>query len=140
MAPEPVRTARLPEVSEPVVPPPRAKPALAPSVPQLTPVDALRTFRKLVAGWNLREDRAWHMLTGKPATPRKLTEEQGQRVVLLMEIDAAVGSVLANVGAWLVDRNPSPLLAGRSPLDYLTRAGLPGYVSLARVARRWAEM
>ncbi len=113
---------------------------MAATVPQLAPVDALRTFRKLVAGWNLREDRAWTMLTGDPSAPRKLTEEQAQRVGLLVEIDAAIGSVLGNVGAWFIDPNPSPLLAGRSPLDYLTRVGTPGYVSLARVARRWAEM
>ncbi len=74
--------------------------------------DALRTFRKLVAGWKLREDRAWLMLTGDPSAPRKLTEEQAQRVALLVEIDAAIGSVLGNVEAWFIDPNPSPLLAG----------------------------
>ena len=34
-----------------------------------------------------------------------------------------------NVGAWMVDPNPGPLLAGRSPVDTLTRMGTPGWPS-----------
>ena len=34
----------------------------------------------------------------------------------------------------------APLLVGRSPVDYLTRMGTAGYVSLVRQVRRWAEM
>ena len=34
----------------------------------------------------------------------------------------------------------APLLAGHSPMDYLTEVGTPGYLALLRQVRRWAEM
>ena len=59
-----------------------------------------------------------------------------------MQILLAIEAVLTrvDVGAWVVEQNPGPLLAGRSPMDYLTRLGTPGYVLLLRQVRRWAEM
>ena len=128
-------------LTEPEPGPQTVRPATKPPVgTRLSPGAALRTFRKLAAGWNLREDRAWIMLTGDPAAPRALTEDQAERVALLVDMDAAISRIVANVGAWLIDPNPGPLLAGRSPLEFLTRAPTPGYATLLRQARRWAEM
>ena len=44
------------------------------------------------------------------------------------------------VGEWMVTGNGSALTSGSSPVDYLTRAGTPGYVTLARQIGIWARM
>ena len=122
--PEPTRAALT------VAPPARGMPAAA----------TLRNFRTLVDRWGLAEGEAWTMLTGAPAPARRLTDEQASRVAVLMQIDAAMGAITKDVGAWLRAANPGPLLAGRSPQQFLTGLGTPGYVSLLRQVLRWKEM
>ena len=61
---------------------------------------------------------------------------------ILLAIEAVLSAILTrvDVGSWMVQPNPGPLLAGRSSVRCLTRMGTPGYVSLLQQVRRWAEM
>ena len=82
------------------------------------------------------------MLTGRPRHPKHLTEDQACRMQLLLTMEAMLGAILTrmDVGAWMVEPNPGLLLAGKAQVDFLTRMGTPGYVSLLRQARRRPEM
>lgn len=112
-----------------------------PAEPGVLPTDvAFQAFDELRERWRLPADRAWRMLTGKPARPRTLSDDEVRRVALLVAAEAVLATVVRDVGAWAVDPNPGPLLMGWSPVDYLTRLGTPGYLALLRQARRWAEM
>ena len=44
------------------------------------------------------------------------------------------------VGEWMVSGNPTPLLCGSAPVDYLTRTGTRGYEALAQQVDRWVRM
>ena len=78
------------------------------------------------------------MLTGVGWSAGSLTPDQIVRVECLVAINAGLNS--ADVGRWMTTGNPSPLLCGSSPVDYLTRTGTRGYVSLAQQVDRWARM
>ena len=59
----------------------------------------------------------------------------------LVAIDAGMRTIRGDtVGEWMVAGNGSAVLSGLSPVDFLTRAGTPGYVPLARQVRIWARM
>ena len=58
-----------------------------------------------------------------------------------MAIDASMRTIRGDtVGEWMVTGNGSAVTSGSSPVDYLTRAGTPGYATLARQTGVWARM
>ena len=58
-----------------------------------------------------------------------------------MAIDAGMRTIRGDtVCEWMVIGNGSAVTSGAAPADFLTRAGTPGYVTLARQVRIWARM
>ena len=133
----PVRRTSPPLAVQPV--PITPEPAVAGLVPSSAALDA---FTDMLDRWHLPAERGWRMLTGQAMRPKALTQEQARRVQLLLTMEAMLSSILTrvDVGAWLVESNPGPLLNGMAPVDYLTEVGTPGYLSLLRQVRRWAAM
>lgn len=79
------------------------------------------------------------MLTGLGGRPGSLTPDQVGRVQQLLAIDAGLRPIYGSaVGDWMVTGSEAPGLAGSAPVDYLTRAGTPGYAALARQVDQWA--
>ena len=80
------------------------------------------------------------MLTGLGYRAGSLTPAQVGRVQQLLAIDAGMRSVYGSaVGDWMVTRSEAAGLAGSAPVDYLTRAGTPGYAAPARQVEQWAR-
>ena len=70
-----------------------------------------------------------------------LTLDQIARVQHLVAIAADMRTIRGDtVGEWMVASNGAAVLSGSSPVDFLTRAGTLGYVTLARQVRIWARM
>ena len=81
------------------------------------------------------------MLTGLGYRAGLLTPDQVARVQHLVAIDAGIRAIRGEtVGAWMVTGNATPLLSGSAPVDYLARAGTPGYAALARQVAVWVRM
>ena len=115
-------------------------PALQPTA-ALTSSAAIAAFLDLLAVWKLAPARGWRMLTGLGYRAGSLTPDQIGRVQHLMAIDAGMRTIRGDtVGEWMVTGNGSAVLSGSSPVDFLTRAGTPGYVTLARQVRISARM
>ena len=107
----------------------------------LTSSAAITAFLELLATWNLAPARGWRMLTGLGYRAGSLTPDQIGRVQYLAAIDAGMRAIRGDtVGEWMVASNGSAVLSGSSPVDYLTGAGTPGYVMLARQVEIWARM
>ena len=128
-------------------PPPRRAPAarkpvavLETSRLALTSPAALQAFHDLIQAWRLPPVRAWRMLTGVTYAAGSLTADQMTRVEHLVAIDAGLRGIGMDPAAWMVTGNPTPLLAGSVPVDYLTRTGTRGYDALARQVDRWARL
>ena len=124
----------LADVKRELVPP-------APDNPALTSEGGIQAFLGLIEQWRMPPARAWRMLTGVGYRAGSLSPEQIGRVDALMTIDAAMqGIALGSVGEWLMKPNAAPLFGGSAPVDYLTRLGGPGYVSMLRQVLRWKTM
>ena len=107
----------------------------------LEPRRALTVFRRLVEAWRIDEAQAWQMLAGSPQARSSLTADHARKVSYLADIDAGMNEIGGpSTGAWLVAVNPTPLLGGLSPLAYLTRQGLPGYVALLNQVECWRQL
>ncbi len=102
---------------------------------------AIAAFLDLLAAWKLAPSRGWRMLTGLGYRAGSLTPEQIARVQHLMAVDADMRSIRGDtVGEWMVTGNGAAVLAGSAPVDFLTRAGAPGYEALSRQVRVWARL
>ena len=111
------------------------------SAAALTSSEAIAAFLELLATWRLAPARGWRMLTGLGYRAGSLTPDQIGRVQHLVAIDAGMRIIRGDtIGEWMVTSNGSAVLSGSSPVDFLTRAGTPGYVTLARQVRIWARM
>ena len=107
----------------------------------MTSSEAIAAFLGLLATWRLAPARGWRMLTGLGYRAGSLTPDQIGRVQHLVAIDAGMRIIRGDtIGEWMVTSNGSAVLSGSSPVDFLTRAGTPGYVTLARQVRIWARM
>ena len=107
----------------------------------LTSSTAIDAFLALLQAWKLPPARCWRMLTGVGYRAGSLTPDQIQRVQHLVAIDAGMRTIKGDaVGEWLMAGNGSAVLSGSSPIDFLTRAGTPGYAALARQVAIWARM
>ncbi len=115
-------------------------PAEAPG-PALTSLAAIAAFLDLLAGWKLAPARGWRMLTGLGYRAGSLTPDQIAKVQHLVAIDAGMRAIRGDtVGEWMVTGNGAAVMSGSSPVDFLTRAGAPGYVALSRQVAIWAGM
>ena len=118
----------------------RATPPTTPLQPTLTSSAAIDAFLKLLRVWKLPPARGWRMLTGLGHRAGSLTSGQIVRVQHLLLIDAGMQAVLGGAaGEWMVTPNDAAVLAGKAPVDFLTRAGTPGYAELARLVSIWAK-
>ena len=109
----------------------------------LTSSTAIIAFLELLRGWKLAPApaRGWRMLTGLGYRAGSLTPDQITRVQYLVAIDAGMRTIKGEeVSEWLVAGNGSGVTSGASPMDFLTRAGTPGYAALARQVGIWARM
>ena len=107
----------------------------------LTSSAAIAAFLELLAVWKLAPARGWRMLTGLGYRAGSLTPDQIVRVQHLVTINASMYTIRGGtIGEWMVTSNGSAMLSGSSPVDFLTRAGTPGYVALARQVGIWARM
>ncbi len=107
----------------------------------LTSSAAIAAFLDLLAAWKLAPARGWRMLTGLGYRAGSLTPEQIAKVQHLVAVDADMRSIRGDsVGEWMVTGNGAAVLAGSAPVDFLTRAGTPGYAALARQVRIWARL
>ena len=81
------------------------------------------------------------MLTGLGYRAGSLTPDQIARVQHLMAIDAGMRAIKGDkVGEWMVANNGAAITSGSSPIDFLTRSGIPGYTALARQVTVWVRM
>ena len=85
---------------------------------------SLAAFQAIVTSWRLDSATA-DALLGEPI---QLTEAQLERVRLLMEMDQA-----APAPEWFTWPNAHPNMAGRAPIEHMTRMGLPGLRRVMRV-------
>ena len=116
----------------------RPPPPPEPPRPALSSAGAIAAFLDLLRQWKLAPTRGWRMLTGVTWSAGSLTPDQIARVECLIAINSGLHS--ADVGKWMTTGNPSLLLCGTTPVDYLTRAGTRGYVALAQQVDRLAKM
>jgi hypothetical protein len=110
---------------------------------------ALRAFFNLVAAWKVRDEDARALLGGVSNGPfyemkknpeRTLDADRLTRVSYLVGIFKALrilhSAPLAD--EWVHLPNTHPMFAGRAPLDYMVRGGLPAMQAVRRLldARR----
>ena len=109
----------------------------------------LRTFFTIMARWRVRDEDARALLGGVTNGPfyemkrnpdRVLDADRLTRVSLVVGIFKALnilhGRALAD--QWVHLPNANPIFAGRTPLEYMIRGGLPGMQTVRRLldARR----
>lgn len=81
------------------------------------------------------------MLTGLGYCAGSLRSDQIVRAQHLVAIDAGMRAALGGAaGEWMVTADDAAVLSGRASVDFLTRAGTPGYAGLARQVGIWARM
>jgi hypothetical protein len=78
-------------------------------------------------------------LTRAGKRPRfSLTTEQGRRLSYLLEIEANLLRSGQDPGGWIARKSASRPFGGRSPLDYMTAHGLPGFAEALKFLNRQA--
>ena len=110
---------------------------------------AVRAFFKIIARWNVRDDDAKSLLGGISNGPYYEMKKDPDRVLdadRLLRISYLVGVFKAlNIlyskklaDAWVLLPNSNRIFAGRTPLDYMTKGGLPAMQTVRRLldARR----
>jgi hypothetical protein len=110
---------------------------------------AIRTFFTIMASWGVRDEDARALLGGMTNGPfyemkrhpdRVLDTDRLTRISYLIGIYKALrilhSPALAN--AWVRLPNQNPIFAGKTPLDYMMRGGLPALQTVRRLldARR----
>lgn len=104
------------------------------------------TFWSLMDRWAVADPAALDLIDepgGLPASGRRprfrLTSDQSRRLEYLLDIDANLAESWgpADAGRWLARKNPAPAFAGRSPLEHMIRAGLPGIADVLRFLHHW---
>jgi hypothetical protein len=110
---------------------------------------ALKAFFNIVAAWNVRDEDARALLGGVSNGPfyemkknpaRTLDTDRLTRVSYLVGIFKALRILHSTPLAdeWVQLPNTHPMFAGRTPLDYMVRGGLPAMQAVRRLldARR----
>lgn len=110
---------------------------------------ALKAFFNLAARWKLRDEDARALLGGISNGPfyemkrnpeRTLDTDRLTRVSYLVGIFKGLNILYSEALAdeWVRLPNANPLFAGRTPLDYMIRGGLPAMLNVRRLidARR----
>jgi hypothetical protein len=110
---------------------------------------ALKAFFNIMARWKVRDEDARALLGGVSNGPfyewkrnpdRVLDADRLTRISYLVGIFKAL-NILHSRGLaddWMGLPNTNPVFAGRTPLDYLVRGGLPAFQTVRRLldARR----
>lgn len=115
---------------------------------RLSPV-AVRGFFKIAAFWKLRDEDARALLGGisngafynlKRRAPKNLDQDRLTRVSLLFGIFKALNILYSRRLAeeWIQLSNTNPMFAGRTPLSYMLKGGLPAMMRVRQLldARR----
>jgi Protein of unknown function (DUF2384) len=110
---------------------------------------ALRAFFNIMARWQVRDDDARALLGGVTNGPfyemkkhpdRVLDADRLLRISYLVGIFKALNVLYSEALAdeWVRRPNTNPIFAGQTPLEYLTRGGLPAMQIVRRLldARR----
>jgi Protein of unknown function (DUF2384) len=110
---------------------------------------ALKAFFAMAARWQLRDEDARALLGGVSNGPfyemkrnpdRTLDADRLTRISYLLGIFKALGVLYSErlADAWVQRPNTNPLFAGLTPLEYMTRGGLPAMQAVRRLldARR----
>ena len=110
---------------------------------------ALRAFFTIMARWKVRDEDARALLGGVSNGPfyewkrnpdRRLDADRLTRISYLIGVFKALNILHARRLAddWISLPNANPVFAGRTPLDYLVRGGLPAFQTVRRLldARR----
>jgi hypothetical protein len=109
---------------------------------------AIRAFFGLVSHWKLRDEDARGLLGGisngsfyqLKRTAKTLDQDKLTRISLLVGIFKALNILYSTklADAWVERPNTNPIFAGRSPLDYMLKGGLPSMMRVRQLldARR----
>jgi len=110
---------------------------------------ALKAFFATAARWKLRDEDARALLGGVSNGPfyemkrrpdRTLDADRLTRISYLLGIFKALGVLYSDrlADEWVQRPNTNPLFAGATPLEYMTRGGLPAMQAVRRLldARR----
>jgi len=97
---------------------------------------AVDGFFAILEKWHVSTERAGELLGGRPRssmyklkiTAGTLTQDELTRISYLVGIYKALQILLPEELAdlWVTQRNDDVLFAGRSPLDFMVREGIPG--------------
>jgi uncharacterized protein (DUF2384 family) len=116
--------------------PPRDVDLLDPAARRRLTRSAVPALLTLASAWDLTDQRAADLLGGvslstlrrwKKAPPDDLGVDGLTRASYLLGIYRALHVILddANADAWLTLPNSGPMFGGRTPLDVITRGGIP---------------
>ena len=110
---------------------------------------AMRAFINLMRAWRIRDEDARSLLGGisngayyalKKHPDRSLDEDRLRRISYLVGIFKALSLLYSDALAnrWIHLPNNNRMFAGRTPLDYLIRGGLPAFSNVRKLldARR----
>ena len=129
-------------------PPPLADLSMKGERERLSPA-AVRTFFNIMTHWNVRDEDARILLGGMSNGPfyemkkkpdRMLDTDRLTRISYLIGIFKALNILYSEKLAdqWIQLPNANPIFAGRTPLAYMTKGGLPAMQTVRRLldARR----
>ena len=115
---------------------------------KLTP-NAIRLFTNIVRKWALNEEQARSLLGGIASSTyhgwrtnpknKKLDQDTLMRISLIIGIYKGLHLYFGDTVAdrWITSRNRGYLFAGRTPLEFMIRAGKPGMADVRRLIDSW---
>lgn len=109
----------------------------------------IRAFFNICQAWNLRDDTARRLLGGvsngffyqlKRGTSKSLDQDKLTRISLLVGIFKALNMLYSPklADSWIGLPNANPVFDGESPLAYMVKGGVPGFLRVRQLldARR----
>ncbi|HMF65000.1 MAG TPA: MbcA/ParS/Xre antitoxin family protein [Edaphobacter sp.] len=97
---------------------------------------AIEGFFSIADKWTVSIDQAGELLGGVPTssvysmkkTPRTLRQDELMRISYVVGIYKALHILLPEALAdrWMTSPNDNPLFGGRTPLEFVIQAGIPG--------------
>jgi len=96
-------------------------------------------FWQLMDRWNIPDLAAFNLIGHRDSLSKKRTRrrfrligEEGERVILLFEIDQAISSLRLDPKIWMNKPIQGAPFGGAKPIEYLTKYGIKGFIATSR--------